>query len=189
MTTLRLTGQESEIKRIYELIRPMLPEILEVQEYDQRNGSDKSIYVTLMEPLQRDALNNLQDWQIIEYCKVWRSTPDIKKYFDMEYEAVREICDRLYCSGALSRRLMDKRYEYLDRGLLHKCSECDHFVRVSVDDIPKGMLRYEYEEEKIIGKCLCNSPDCEISYFGTGCYRKDLPIQCRDFDPIQKTIN
>ena len=191
MTTLRITGQEAEINRIYELIRPALPEILERQDYDQRGG-DKAIYLTLVEPLQADSFGKLQDWQIIEYCRDWRSTPEIKKYFKLEYEQVREICDRLYCCGALSRRLGDKSYEYLDRGLLHKCSECSHFVRVSTEDYPgdsydEMMMRICIEEDELIGKCVCNNPDCEL-FYRTGPYRKDKPIQCRDFDPAQKTI-
>ena len=128
MTLIRITGNEEECRRIQQAIEPVIPTILEVQTYPQRDGGF-GLYITVMEPLQEEAGgDNTQDWAIIEYCKQYRSTPDIKKYFNLEYEQVREICDRLYSSGALSRRLNDKgkAYEYIDRGQVHCCKECRH---------------------------------------------------------------
>lgn len=182
MTLLVLSGNKDEIRRIFESIKPELPEILEVSLYNE----DQKMYVTLMEPLQKDA-RIIQDWCIIEYCQTWRSTPEIKKYFKMEYEAVREICDRLYCSGALSRRVRDKSYEYLDRGLLHKCSACSHSEKIDPEKFDK-FQRMEIEEEGIVCKCLVKDPDWQPNIY-MGPYRNDMPIECKDFEPIKKTLD
>ena len=131
MTTIRITGNPEEVRRIFEGIKDHIPTVLEVNEYDQREGSDISIYIVCMEQLQKDAKGNLQDWAIIEYCRQWRTTPEIKKYFSMSYEETREICDRLYACGALGRRLIDKSYGYIDRGLLHRCSDCMHYQELT----------------------------------------------------------
>ena len=182
MTLLILSGNKDEIRKIFESIKPELPEILEVSLYND----DQKMYVTLMEPLQKDARLNLQDWNIIEYCQTWRSTPEIKKYFGLEYEAVREICDRLYCSGALSRRVRDKAYEYLDRGLLHKCSTCSHFEKIDPENFNK-LQRIELEDERIIGKCLVAHPEWQPNIC-LGPYRNDEPIECKDFEQMQRRI-
>ena len=136
MTVIRITGNEDECRRIQQAIEPVIPTILEVNNFAQRDGS-YGLYITVMEPLQQEARGDqTQDWAIIEYCKQYRSTPEIKKYFDLEYEQVREICDRLYCSGALSRRLNNKgkAYEYIDRGQVHKCMDCQHLRMFRADE-------------------------------------------------------
>lgn len=145
MTLIRITGNEEECRKIQQAIEPVIPTILEVQTYPQRDGGF-GLYITVMEPLQEEAGgDNTQDWAIIEYCKQFRSTPDIKKYFNLEYEQVREICDRLYSSGALSRRLNDKgkAYEYIDRGQVHKCEDCQHL----------RILAYDEEYGDVVAEC------------------------------------
>lgn len=176
MTKIRITGDEEEVKRIIESIRPVIPEILETDTHWQ-SDTTVAYYLTLQEPLQKEAAGQVQEWAIIEYCKEWRKTPEIKKYFGMEYESVREICDRMYSQGVLARRLMDKSYAYLDRGLLHKCADCMHFESLGSMEIPESKKEYA-AEMGFVGRCLVSRVFIE-----------DEAIECKDFDSIQQKID
>ena len=176
MTEIRITGNEEEVKRIIESIRPVIPEILEINQHD-RSETTTSYYLTLMEPLQKDSVGQVQDWAIIEYCQEWRTTPQIKKYFKLEYEQTREICDRLYSQGVLARRLFDKSYGYLDRGKLHRCEDCQHFEPLATMDLSEDKKDYAVELG-FKGKCAVLKVFIE-----------DECTECRDFDSIQQKID
>lgn len=166
MTLIRISGQRSEIDKIIQAITPVIPEILEKQEFNN------SVYLNVIEPLQLDARDNLQDWAIIEYCSEWRTTPEIKKYFNISYEQTREICDRLYASTVLARRLFESTsktkgsaYGYVDRNRLHRCVDCDNFIPKVQVITAENILRDEYrlmsvlwenERENTTNKGCCN---------------------------------
>lgn len=188
MTKLKLTGDKEEIGRILEDIKPLLPEIMTRDDYETEGSKEYTIYLVLKEPLQKDAEWNLQDWMIIEYCQQWRTTPQIKKYFNMTYDQTREICDRLFSSGALCRRLNDKVYEYRDRGTVHRCMDCQYYHRITDEDITEAGLnpektRINLEWGDLDGWCCIYGTD--KTRFGFRLVSSKELNECQEFEDIQ----
>lgn len=160
MTEIRIKGDHKD--KVLAVIKEQF-EVLEIQDYGN------ATYCTIKDELQKKSENNLQDWMIIEYCKEWRTTPQIMKYFKLEYDTAREILDRLYSSEALGRRLEEKKYAYIDRDIVHRCKDCISFILVDEDD------------------CFCAfcNGHCEA-------YKKPVDgeelTRCDDFTPKQKVI-
>ena len=164
MTEIRIRGDLKN--EVLETIKAQY-EILETNDYND------AVYCIIKDPLQKISENNLQDWMIIEYCKEWRTTPEIMKYFKLEYDTAREILDRLYASEALGRRLEDKRYAYIDRDIVHRCKECVHFIKMDEMEIPATISSF-------------NNGRCEID--GNGFHNDGELNRCEDYDPKQKVI-
>lgn len=164
MTEIRIRGDLKT--EVLETVKKTY-DVLEVNDYDN------AIYVTIKDPLQKNSENALQDWMIIEYCKEWRTTPQIMKYFNLEHDTAREILDRLYSSEALGRRLDDKRYTYIDRNIVHRCKDCVHFIKMDEMEIPAMVSSF-------------NNGRCEID--GNGFHYDEELNRCEDYDPKQKVI-
>lgn len=160
MTEIRIKGDHKD--KVLAVIKELF-EVLEVQDYGN------ATYCTIKDELQKNSENNLQDWMIIEYCKEWRTTPQIMKYFKLEYDTAREILDRLYSSEALGRRLDDKKYAYIDRDIVHRCKDCISFTPVDEDE------------------CFCAFCDGHCEAYKKPVDGEEL-TRCDDFTPKQKVI-
>lgn len=160
MTEIRIKGDHKD--KVLAVIKELF-EVLEVQDYGN------ATYCTIKDELQKNSENNLQDWMIIEYCKEWRTTPQIMKYFKLEYDTAREILDRLYSSEALGRRLDEKKYAYINRDIVHRCKDC---ISYTPDDSEECCYCFSN------GRCEANK------MFVNG----DELNRCDDFTPKQKVI-
>lgn len=127
---IRITGTAEERSEVIELLKSHF-DIGEIsKEYDSRDDVRfKSVYVDIFSE-DRKVTNNLQPFQVIEYCNNFRSKADVKRNFNLSFEAAEEILERLVVSGDLLKWVSDKKYVYLDsrysRFIKARCGNCDH---------------------------------------------------------------
>ena len=131
MTDIRISGEPEEVNKIAAQIRELELTIISEKEYPARTEGEVLLYLRVQEPNQI-IFGNLQDHQVIRYCRTWRSKTDVSNYFGVKWDAAGEILERLYESGDLARYLNDEgarkhhHYEYMDASLCHRCRDCSH---------------------------------------------------------------
>ena len=129
MTEIRISGEPDEVNKIAAKIRELGLAVLSEKEYPARTKGEILLYFRVQEPNQI-ICGNLQDHQVISFCKTWRSKNEVSKYFAVTFEQAEEILERLYNSGDLARYLNEEgarkhhHYEYMDASLCHRCRDC-----------------------------------------------------------------
>lgn len=120
MTDIRLNGPPELVAAAFEAIKTVIPGIYDERHYEARDGSgDDFLYAKIPEPNQTIIIN-LQEQQVIEYCRTWRSKSEVARYFTISFEAASEILDRMFEAGTLVRDLDESgarrhhHYIYLD---------------------------------------------------------------------------
>lgn len=162
MTEIRISGEPEEVNKIAAKVRELELTILSEKEYPARTQGEILLYIRVQEPNQI-IFGNLQDHQVISFCRTWRSKNEVSKYFAVTFEQAEEILERLYSSGDLARQLNDEgarkhhHYEYMDASLCHYCRDC----------------KYSYYDE--------GEPLCKKSW---GYRDRDVLRDCSDFKPI-----
>lgn len=129
MTEIRISGEPDEVNKIAAQVRELELTILSEKEYPARTKGEVLLYLRVQEPNQI-IFGNLQDHQVISFCRTWRSKTDVSNYFGVKWDAAGEILERLYESGDLARYLNEEgarkhhHYEYMDAKLCHRCRDC-----------------------------------------------------------------
>lgn len=120
MTDLRISGPPELVKEALDKIKGAIDGIYDERSYESRDGSgDILIYAKIPEPNQTIIIN-LQEEQIIKYCRAWRSKADVARYFSIEWGAAEEILERMAAAGSLVKDLDESggrrhsHYVYLD---------------------------------------------------------------------------
>ena len=130
MTDIRISGEPELVQQILAAIRDNIPGVYSERKFpSDRVEGEILIYLKVQEPNQI-IRGNLQDFQVIEFCKAWRSKSQVATYFGLTFGAAEEILERLHESGDLVRNLDDSgakrhhHYEYLDAKLATYCKDC-----------------------------------------------------------------
>ena len=132
MTCIRIDGPPEVVNQVAGIIKDVVPGITDEKQYNSSyTRGDIIVYIYVQEPNQVIA-GNLKDYQVIEYCRDWRSKSQVANYFSIKFEAAEEILERLTNSGDLVRELNDSgakrhhKYEYVDATKVHLCKCCKH---------------------------------------------------------------
>lgn len=130
MTDIRISGEPELVQQILAAIKDNIPGVYSERKFpSDRVEGEILIYLKVQEPNQI-IRGNLQDFQVIEFCKAWRSKSQVATYFGLSFGAAEEILERLHESGDLVRNLDDSgakrhhHYEYLDAKLATYCKDC-----------------------------------------------------------------
>lgn len=130
MTDIRISGEPELVQQILAAIKDNIPGVYSEKKFpSHRVEGEILIYLKVQEPNQI-IRGNLQDFQVIELCKAWRSKSEVATYFGITFGAAEEILERLHNSGDLVRNLDDSgakrthHYEYLDARLATYCKDC-----------------------------------------------------------------
>lgn len=130
MTDIRISGEPELVQQILAAIKDNIPGVYSERKFpSDRVEGEILIYLKVQEPNQI-IRGNLQDHQVIELCKAWRSKSEVATYFGITFGAAEEILERLHESGDLVRNLDDSgakrhhHYEYLDAKLATYCKDC-----------------------------------------------------------------
>ena len=130
MTSIRVAGPPDFVNQIVGMIKKTVPDIVDEKQYNSDYVRGDIIgYMSVLEPNQVIA-GNLKDYQVIEFCRDWRSKSQVAKYFNLKFEAAEEILERLTDSGDLVRTLNDSgakrhhHYEYIDAQQTVLCKDC-----------------------------------------------------------------
>lgn len=141
MTDIRISGEPELVQQILAAIKDNISGIYDERKFpSDRMEGEILVYLKVLEPNQ-SIMGNLQDHQVITYCKNWRSKSEVAKYFRITFGAAEEILERLHGSGDLVRNLDDSgakrhhHYEYLDAKLATYCKDCRH-LKYAEEGIP-----------------------------------------------------
>lgn len=132
MTEIRVSGEPDLVDELCEIITEAVPNIIARRQFESRTPGEIVVYLRVQEPNQV-IVNNLQDHQVIRYCRTWRSKSEVSNYFSIKWDAAEEILERLYVSGDLVRELNEEgrkdhhHYEYIDASKVHDCKSCAHY--------------------------------------------------------------
>lgn len=120
MTDIRISGPPELVSDAMAKIKEAIAGIYDERSYESRDGSgDILLYAKIPEPNQTIIIN-LQEGQVIQYCRTWRSKADVARYFSIEWDVAEEILDRMAAAGSLVRDLDSSgsnrhhKYVYLD---------------------------------------------------------------------------
>lgn len=159
MTEIRISGEPEEVNKIAAKVRELGLTILSEKEYPARTKGEILIYIRVQEPNQI-IFGNLQDHQVIRFCRTWRSKSQVADYFGVTFAQSDEILERLRNSGDLARILNDDgprkthHYEYMDASLCHRCRDCKFsYIDSGETFCKKGSMYLRYIDSDELRDC------------------------------------
>lgn len=125
---LSIIGPKDEAEDLIKRILSVAPDVIRVE--TEHHAEGVHIRCNVAEANQAIVGGAIQDHQIVEYCRTWRSKAMVARYFGVGFEAAEEILNRLTESGTLARTLDDSgrkreyRYMFIDSKKVEKCATC-----------------------------------------------------------------